>query len=108
MQCELWWNGPVWLKASHDSWPDFDFHLDEAGKRNYESEIQKSKLKSETVLLQRQTTEVNADIEEKTPFDLKADNFSSFSKLLRVTAYALRFVEKITKTTYEKWSYHKR
>ncbi|XP_039315440.1 uncharacterized protein LOC113004411 [Solenopsis invicta] len=70
----LWWHGPPWLKLPSSQWPDLVKHPETSMERTLKRQV----------LLAR-------PIE---PWDL-ATRFSSWPKLLRVTAYILRFVSRI-------------
>ncbi|XP_054257068.1 uncharacterized protein LOC128982054, partial [Macrosteles quadrilineatus] len=71
---KLWWSGPTWLKSSSDSWPQPSSHL------------------PEEELPEIKTTTLNLlTIAEDQ--DLKFINkFSSWTKLLHVMGYVLRFI----------------
>ena len=72
LEHELWWNGPEWLRLSPDNWP----------KQSYISPTENSD--EEKVCLF--TTVVS-----KSPI-IDVDRYSSFTKLKRVTAWSLRFI----------------
>ncbi|XP_076246260.1 uncharacterized protein LOC143186468 [Calliopsis andreniformis] len=75
--CSLWWHGPAWLSREHNEWPSFE-PVAEA--------VPEAKIA--TVHLVSSQTSVTDD------FDLLS-RYSSCPKLLRVTAYCLRFIEKL-------------
>ncbi|XP_032679535.1 uncharacterized protein LOC116847984 [Odontomachus brunneus] len=66
-----WWEGPKWLKENENSWPKEDEEL------------------SINAPEERKKVVIAAAITERPIIDYK--RFSSFNKLLRVTAYVLRF-----------------
>ena len=68
----LWWQGPAWLRKSVENWP------------------------------QTQQTEVDVHLVQgegslETPCCIDHSRFSSFSKMIRVTAYVKKFVKKLQK-----------
>jgi len=72
---ELWWHGPSWLRLANADWPS-PVILSPAG-----------------CLLERKVVKVAHFIATEEPWDL-ASRFSSWPKLLRVTAYIMRFVSR--------------
>lgn len=40
---QLWWHGPVWLNGTETEWPEITQESDEKSKRDYESELKKTK-----------------------------------------------------------------
>lgn len=75
----LWWRGPAWLRLSRSEWPT----LMEAAQ---ETTLETSPAR--TVHLTK----------PKAPWDL-ASKFSSWPLLIRVTAYVLRFVARLRRST---------
>ena len=73
----LWWNGPIWLRQSSDSWPQQSTLPPNDKAEQEEREI--------TCTLH---TCVRAEIESLIP----VDRYLSFTHLKRVTAWVLRFV----------------
>lgn len=72
ISCDLWWNGPPFLLSDESSWP-----------------LQKSDNISETVLVTSHETKKSSQV-PPTEWDLFR-RYSNLFKLLRVTAYLLRF-----------------
>ncbi|GFU13971.1 integrase catalytic domain-containing protein, partial [Nephila pilipes] len=72
----IWWHGPKWLNHDSDAWPtkDFPSHL--------QPSVEVESRKIESLSLYVETTEPIIDI----------SRYSSYTKLLRVTAWILRFV----------------
>ncbi|XP_071573946.1 uncharacterized protein [Temnothorax nylanderi] len=71
----LWWTGPAWLKISSDHWPS------ESPSNSVES-------------LPEERTHVPVHIVQSCdPWDLNK-KFSSWNKLVRVTAYIMRFTQR--------------
>ncbi|GFR08239.1 integrase catalytic domain-containing protein [Trichonephila clavata] len=81
---EKWWRGPKWLKGSENLWPKLE---------GFES------IESETVEL-KSSLIVNLTITHGKIID--PDKYSSFLKLLRVTAYIFRFVNALRRKDFEK------
>ena len=78
---KLWWNGPSWLKKGRSEWPK-SLVLDE----------------SDDVSKERKKVNVFATVVEE-PQDIcqviDANRFSTLGKLLRVTAFVLRFIRNL-------------
>lgn len=70
---KLWWNGPAWLHAGQDEWP------------------QQRPLEVDENLLEKRKVKVCHTVKERKLYEL-AERFSSWRKLLRVTAYCRRVI----------------
>lgn len=81
IQSDLWWNGPEWLLQ------DAPHHSEAASQSSF----------STKELEQRQPTITLVNLEDNT-FNI-LQNYSSYKKLLRVTAYCLRFIKLIVTKT---------
>ncbi|XP_055306857.1 uncharacterized protein LOC129571118 [Sitodiplosis mosellana] len=83
---KLWWNGPDWLTLDTEKWPESKLKLTEADIKTVRCHERKT------------TAMVNVHIDSSGPVSNHRGNllnqFSSWSKLLRVTAYVLRFTVK--------------
>ena len=95
----LWWHGPTWLRSTE--WPESTEELDEETKQDYESELKKGVSVKESTLLQ--VPDNISDISTYStgscaPFDIDCDRYSTVTKVVRVTAYVLRFIKMIRKS----------
>lgn len=79
----LWWKGPEWLIQSPDRWPQA--LIDDVDCRDLETKIQ--------VSTHSASQRIRWDLESK---------FSSWPKLIRVTAYILKFVNRCRKPSLSK------
>ncbi|XP_030763137.1 uncharacterized protein LOC115887781 [Sitophilus oryzae] len=73
--CQLWWSGPFFLKQGKEYWPP---------KVNPSSDLPEVKEQKHTFVTHKNILSDELDLCEK---------FSSYTKLLRVTAYCLRFIK---------------
>lgn len=96
----LWWHGPSWLNDPENEWPKSVQESTEKTKQCYESELRKQRMEQETSLVQISdgntggaTYKTGAD----PPLGIDSQRYSSLTKMLRVTALALRFVSRLKK-----------
>ena len=82
---DLWWNGPPFLVESRENWPA----LRDLARETFDKSEMKQMKTAHTTL----TKEVTAD------FRLHPSHFSSWIKLVKVTAWVLRFTEKLKRLT---------
>ena len=81
---DLWWNGPPFLVEARENWP----LLRELAREPFDrSEMKKMKTAHTTLA------------REKTDFRLHPSHFSSWMKLIKVTAWVFRFIEKMKRRT---------
>ena len=80
----LWWNGPSWLSQDKEKWPQRDFACLKV-------------CPEENKKIQIASTEVDSD--QKL---IEVTRFSSFSKLIRVAAWVIKFVSMLKKERTEK------
>ncbi|XP_018407519.1 PREDICTED: uncharacterized protein LOC108783448 [Cyphomyrmex costatus] len=83
-ESSLWWQGPEWLKLPSSMWPN-------ESRQDYDTSLEKRS----TLVVQ------TLDIESQ--WDL-ASRYSSWPKLLRITAYLIRFINKLRNRIYKKRS----
>ena len=85
---EIWWTGPSFLKSSENHWPRAEvFPASDAT----EAETIKNSVATTHVLVS--TSETKVHLSEV----IDCAKYSSFNKLLRVTAYVLKFLESLRK-----------
>ena len=94
---ELWWQGPQWLKQTQSEWSDSEFSLNDQAKSDYESELKKSSFTKETGFLSPSGGAPAESIQKRYPFEIDSRKYSSVTKLIRVTAYVMRFIAKTRK-----------
>ncbi|XP_054719217.1 uncharacterized protein LOC129228560 [Uloborus diversus] len=80
----VWWRGPKWLASPSDEWP-----------------LQKQYCTNDAAKVELLKVSVNTVVSSYSPV-LKVNDFSNFKKLLRVTAWVLRFISKSRKLSIEK------
>ncbi|XP_054709062.1 uncharacterized protein LOC129218764 [Uloborus diversus] len=80
----VWWCGPKWLTSPRDEWP-----------------LQKQYCSNDAAKVELLKVSVNTVVSSYSPV-LKVNDFSNFKKLLRVTAWVLRFISKSRKLSIEK------
>ena len=88
-----WWNGPHWLTRPIREWPRSNMINDETSRKETESEVKCNKVLYEAKL-------VSAEGPLEKPIDLSdidEQRHSSLYKLLRVTAWVLRFANRLRK-----------
>lgn len=83
---EMWWNGPSFLKLPECQWPRADAF---PASDSTEAEVIKNPVAATHVLFS--TTRAKVCLHEA----VDCTRFSSFIKLLRVTAYVLKFIESL-------------
>lgn len=69
----LWWNGPRWLREPHHTWPD---------SRLPHMEFSETALEAKSLKVHIHATSADVNF---------IDRFSTYNKLVRITAYVLRF-----------------
>ena len=91
---DIWWHGPKWLTESESEWPGLPGH--NGDDPEYESEIKKAKPRKGICLFSTQSSEEHTYSSGScSPLGIESDRFSSITKMLRVTALALRFIKKL-------------
>ncbi len=88
----LWWHGPSFLLLPESEWP-----VSEIGELD---PITIDKIKSESPKILYQATSshfVTGSVQQEvhSPFNMNIENFSSLLKLVRITAWAKRFVHNV-------------
>ncbi|XP_062553177.1 uncharacterized protein LOC134218260 [Armigeres subalbatus] len=79
LQCKRWWNGPIWLSLDSDHWPNLIPTDEEA----------------ETITEERNVSYVTMSVIQNEFHDNLFARYSSFSKLRRVTAFCLRYLQSL-------------
>ena len=79
-----WWNGPKWLKKDEEYWPNSLLAQDVPQTCLEEMKSVGNKFKQENSTIVTQVA-LEGDIKPAIPFE----NFSSYQKLLHVSAYVL-------------------
>jgi len=77
LQQSIWWNGPIWLSAPLDKWPNYKF----AETTQTDEEQQHHKVLFEAKLMAGESLDLT---------DIKIKRFSTLLKLLRTTVWILR------------------
>ncbi|XP_053395601.1 uncharacterized protein LOC128555857 [Mercenaria mercenaria] len=108
---QTWWHGPEWLCSPTHEWPQFKFvHRTEKESKcegmelmtNTEEFKVNSLTDKQTSVVKKQEVGDSVINNENTPFGLDTSWFSSAAKLIRVTAWCLRFVRKLKGRKYDR------
>ncbi|XP_055589191.1 uncharacterized protein LOC129741476 [Uranotaenia lowii] len=84
LTCSSWWNGPDWLRLEPEFWPSNNHQ-----KRL--TEVAEEKRKTLSLIAAAQ--------HEETFLDSYVQRFSDYRKMLRVTAYCMRFIDRFSLKT---------
>ena len=96
---QIWWYGPKWLTGPESEWPGLPNDSHENEDSEYESEIKKTKPEKCLGLLSTQASELSTYLSGAcTQLGIKCETYSSITKMLRVSALALRFINKLKKS----------
>ena len=82
----LWWNGPSFLRLTEDKWPMSEVP---PTSKIVEAELVKNPMPSTHAMVTSNIQVPTVNLEEI----IQCTKFSTFNKLMHVTAYALRFVK---------------
>ncbi|XP_062511855.1 uncharacterized protein LOC134187719 [Corticium candelabrum] len=93
----LWWHGPEWLTLSVNSWPNYNVPEVSTQTLDYlESETNKSnKIYVATNFTKKCKADLGSNECDNSPFRIDEKRFSSLQKLIRVTSYCVRFIQKV-------------
>ena len=88
----LWWKGPDWLMTAPETWPTWN--VDEVNRKVIEAI--ESEYKDNKVMYEAGLTATDKNITSP-PLGIDDAKFSSLKRLIRVTAWCLRFVTRLRK-----------
>ena len=98
LKTSSWFTGPKWLTLSTNQWPNIQsLESTQDLLESFESETRKSKITLESALVNS-----TGEFDRIGPFGLDPEKYSSYSKLIRVTAWMNRFINNSKKTSNEK------
>ena len=90
-QSKLWWHGPAWLQYAECNWPSWNLSgisLDDLER------LSQAKYGSEVFFDSANVVQENSDEVSTSVCTIDERKYSSVRKLLRVTAYCLKFIKK--------------
>ena len=93
---ELWWKGPQWLQCPISEWPNSV--NENCSEVNSESETMENMKREECEsanLANREMKGKDTDPVRCAPFDMDISRYSTLLRLKRVTAWCLRFIDKM-------------
>ena len=95
---QLWWHGPSWLSDDETKWPSWDFQqIDDNTLDQMAKQAGSPQIMYETPALIEMENKREHSVKPVAPFELNEKNYSCLTRLLRVTAWALRFILKVKK-----------
>ena len=96
LSSSTWWNGPHWLMRPIKQWPHSEVTIDESSIRESESEVKRNKVLYEAKLVSTEGPSEESMVRPDLS-DIDERRHSSLYKLLRVTAWVLRFANILRK-----------
>jgi len=96
LSTSMWWKGPPWLASPNQLWPNHEPVMDEFAERDSEREVKGSKVLYEAKLVAGEDP-MGKSVKGPDLSDIDERRHSSLYKLLRVTAWVMRFVDKLKK-----------
>ena len=88
----LWWNGPTWLSEPQSQWPEPKVPEFDQNSSEVITEVTGPKILFEAQFV---AAEGPAEARKVINFsDIKIEKFSSLQRLLKITAWAIRFANK--------------
>ena len=97
-QDRLWWFGPIWLTDPETEWPGTVKEFTEEVEVEARSELKKTISLQSSEAVNISETSVTYSSGNCSPFGIKCENYSSLTKLIRVTALVNRFISKLKKS----------
>ena len=100
LNSSIWWNGPPWLSKPESLWPESKFPELDKDSEEAITEVTGSKVLFEAKLVagedptERLKQKINLS-------DINIEKFSSLQRLLRVTSWIIKYVNKFMKTEHE-------
>ena len=106
---QLWWNGPEFLLKGKDAWPNLPVNLEVISiepdtwlQLKKESSRSQKKQRNSTVLANVVADRVTSERKLNLDCIIPLKGFSSLQRLIRVTAYVLRFVSNVKRKNEKK------
>ena len=93
--CTLQQSGPEWLKEDSELWLTWNIEkIDQGTIDKIKSEVKGSKVLHEATIISQDTNQEN-ESQITRPFEIDEEQFSSYSKVMRITAQANRFIQNL-------------
>ena len=95
-ESDLWWHGPAWLQNKKEEWPTWDVPpITQTVLENIQQEYKGPKIIYEISGITQEKEKIHS------PFGIDETRYSSYAKLLRVTAYVSRFIKMLKGNKYD-------
>ena len=92
----IWWNGPHWLKQPENQWPSSKT-AEIPNIQDFDSEVKGNQIIFEAKLVTGEDLSRESTINRRNLLDINEERYSSLSRLLRVTTWVFRAVNKLRK-----------
>jgi hypothetical protein len=93
---DVWWYGPPWVSLTEDHWPS-QGELDEATGVNWSAQSVEDEAAAAASCSAKTVNAADATVLQESVIGIKPDDVSSFNRLVRVTAWCLRFIDGLRK-----------